>query len=182
MYKRNIENLSGSRKRILSLFTGRKKRKAWNKTRGKYMPEERRQNLAWTDRASCYNREEWLREFLDDIQRRFRVGCGGRAPPFFATTCFFAITLKNYLCYSNTTLTVVRNVTVLSSTTDKTNRISNHFMWVTTSIKIKYKLPKNYVVLLCLWWKGAQRLLENCHINRVLPSRDSETKRSDSEN
>ena len=46
MYKRNIENLSGSRKRILSLFTGRKKRKAWNKTRGKDMPEERRQNLA----------------------------------------------------------------------------------------------------------------------------------------
>ena len=70
MYKRNIENLSGSRKRILSLFTGRKKRKAWNKTRGKYMPEERRQNLAGTDRASYCNQEEWLREFLDDIQRR----------------------------------------------------------------------------------------------------------------
>ena len=31
------------------------------------------------------------------------------------------------LCYSNTTAAVVRNVTVLSSTTDKINRIGNHF-------------------------------------------------------
>ena len=31
------------RKRILSPFTGRKKRKAWNKTREKYMPVKRRQ-------------------------------------------------------------------------------------------------------------------------------------------
>ena len=35
----------------------------------RYMPEERRQNLAGTDRASYYNQEEWLRELLDDIQR-----------------------------------------------------------------------------------------------------------------
>ena len=34
---------------------------------------------------------------------------------------------RQLLCYSNTTSTVVRNLTVLSSTTDKTNRISNHF-------------------------------------------------------
>ena len=31
------------RKLILSPFTGRKKRKAWNKTREKYMPVKRRQ-------------------------------------------------------------------------------------------------------------------------------------------
>ena len=30
-------------------------------------------------------------------------------------------------CYSNTISTVVRDLTVLSSTTDKINRISNHF-------------------------------------------------------
>ena len=36
------------RKRILSPFTGRKKRKACNKTRKKYMPVKRRQNLAET--------------------------------------------------------------------------------------------------------------------------------------
>ena len=44
----------GGRKRILSPLTWRKKRKAWNKTREKYMPEERRQNLAETDRGSYY--------------------------------------------------------------------------------------------------------------------------------
>ena len=37
------------RKRILSYFTGCKKRKAWNKTTEKYMPVKRRQNLAETD-------------------------------------------------------------------------------------------------------------------------------------
>ena len=31
------------------------------------------------------------------------------------------------LCYSNTASAVIRNLTVLSSTTDKINRISNHF-------------------------------------------------------
>ena len=30
------------------------------------MPEERRQNLAETDRGSYYNQEEWVEEFLDD--------------------------------------------------------------------------------------------------------------------
>ena len=30
------------------------------------MPEERRQNLAETNRGSFYNQEEWLEEFLDD--------------------------------------------------------------------------------------------------------------------
>ena len=45
-------------------FTGCKKQKAWNKTREKYMPVKRRQNLAETDRGSYY-KEEWLEEFLD---------------------------------------------------------------------------------------------------------------------
>ena len=58
--------MSDGRKRILSTFTGRKKQNAWNKTREKYMPEERRQNLAETDRGSYCNQEEWLEEFLDD--------------------------------------------------------------------------------------------------------------------
>ena len=46
--------MSHCRKLILSPFTGCKKRKAWNKTREKYLPEERRQNLAETDRGSYY--------------------------------------------------------------------------------------------------------------------------------
>ena len=34
---------------------------------------------------------------------------------------------RQLLCYSNTVSTVVRNLTVLSSTTDKIDRITNHF-------------------------------------------------------
>ena len=52
------------RKRILSPLTLHKKRKAWNKTREKYMPAKRRQNLAETERGSYY-KEEQLEEFLD---------------------------------------------------------------------------------------------------------------------
>ena len=58
--------MSDDCKRILGPFTGRKKRKAWNNTREKHMPEERKQNLAETSRWSYYNQEEWLEELLDD--------------------------------------------------------------------------------------------------------------------
>ena len=58
--------MSGGRKRNLSPFTGHKKRIAWNKTREKYILEERKQNLAETERGSYYNKKEWLEEFLDD--------------------------------------------------------------------------------------------------------------------
>ena len=51
------------RKQILSPFTRCKKWKALNKTREKYMPVIRRQNLAETDKGSYYS-EEWLEEFL----------------------------------------------------------------------------------------------------------------------
>ena len=56
--------MSDDRKRIFCPFTGCKKWKAWNKTREKYMPENRRQNLPETGRGSNY-KEEWLKEFLD---------------------------------------------------------------------------------------------------------------------
>ena len=108
-------------------------------------------------------------------------GGRGRAPPlFFAITCFFAITLKNYkqsylkeliinnapliyvypntiktcltpnylllgrqlLLFSNATSTVAANLTVLSCTTDKINRISNHFGIGGDMIKTKYKNGK----------------------------------------
>ena len=59
-YKENIANMSDGCERILSPFTGRKKQKAWNKTEEKYVPKERTQNLAETDRGSYYNQEEWL--------------------------------------------------------------------------------------------------------------------------
>ena len=47
--------MSDSCKLILSPFTGRKKR-AWNKTREKYMPVQRR--LTETDKRSYYNKED----------------------------------------------------------------------------------------------------------------------------
>ena len=56
--------MSDSRKLILSPFTGRKKRKAWNKTREKYMSEERRQNLAETDRGLYYKTRGMVRSIL----------------------------------------------------------------------------------------------------------------------
>ena len=43
-------------KLILSPFPGHKKRKAWNKTREKYMLVKRRQ--IETDRGSNYNKED----------------------------------------------------------------------------------------------------------------------------
>ena len=45
------------------LVLGVKKWKTWNKTKEKYILEERRANLAETDRESYYSQEEWL-EFL----------------------------------------------------------------------------------------------------------------------
>ena len=48
--------MSDDRQLVLSPFTERKKRKAWNKTREKYMLEEIRQNLAEADRVSYYKR------------------------------------------------------------------------------------------------------------------------------
>ena len=48
--------MSDGRKLILSPFTGRKKRKAWNKAREKYMPVKRRQTE--TDRGSYRNKED----------------------------------------------------------------------------------------------------------------------------
>ena len=55
--------MSDGRKQILSPFTGRKNRKACNKTREKHMLVKRRQNLPETGRGS-YCKEEWLEEFL----------------------------------------------------------------------------------------------------------------------
>ena len=77
-------------------------------------------------------------------------------------TCVYLNTIKTYLtpnhllsagqllCCSNTTSTVVRNLTVLSSTTDKITCITNHFWdwWRHEYLvnlretQIKYKLKK----------------------------------------
>ena len=51
-------------KLIMSPFTGRKKWKAWNKNKEKYIPEERRQNLAETDRGSYNKTRGMVRSIL----------------------------------------------------------------------------------------------------------------------
>ena len=48
--------MSDGRKLTLSSFTGRNKRKTWNKIREKYMPVKRGQ--VETDRGSYYNKED----------------------------------------------------------------------------------------------------------------------------
>ena len=48
--------MSDGCKLILSPFTGRKKQKAWNETREKYMPED----------DHTKKQEEWLEAFLED--------------------------------------------------------------------------------------------------------------------
>ena len=54
-------------------------------------------------------------------------------------------------------------------------------MWDTTSIKIKYKLAKNYVVLV-YDEKVPKHLWRIDIVTGVLLNRDSETKRNDNEN
>ena len=56
--------MSDGRKLILSPFAGREKRKVWNKTKEKYMPEERRQNLAETNRGSYYKTRGMVRSIV----------------------------------------------------------------------------------------------------------------------
>ena len=53
------------RKRILGPITGRKKWKAWNKTRVKYVPVKRRQNFCWNRQGIILYKEEWSEEYLD---------------------------------------------------------------------------------------------------------------------
>ena len=99
---------------------------------------------------------------------------------------------KQLLYYSNTASTVVRDLNVLSSTTDEINRISNHF-WdrlrleyvmnlreteLTSNLYVNY--PK--IMLRILWWRGAQTLLENCHSNRSITLQRFWNKRKNSWN
>ena len=83
---------------------------------------------------------------------------------------------RQLLSYSNTPSAVIKNLAVLSSTTDKINRISSYF-WHRWRYEFVVNLRKtqrtsklniNSQKLFCasLWWKGVQALLENCHSNR----------------
>ena len=76
--------MSDGGKLILSPFAGRKKRKAWNKTREKYMSVKRRQNLPETDKES-YHKDEWLEEFLDSKDAFYN----GNETSFETKTAYF---------------------------------------------------------------------------------------------
>ena len=94
---------------------------------------------------------------------------------------------RQLLYSSNTTSTVVRNLTILSNTTDKINRISNHFFdrWRheftldTMNIKIKHRLLKINVndIVLVFYEKVPRHFWRIAIVSRVLPSRDSEIRR-----
>ena len=60
--------MSGGHKRILNPLSSRKKQKVWDKTREKYMPEERRHNLAETAKGSYYK----TRLMVRSIYRRWK--------------------------------------------------------------------------------------------------------------
>ena len=95
---------------------------------------------------------------------------------------------RQLLYSSNTTSTVVKNLTVLSSTTDKINRISNHFWdrWRyeyvvnlretqrTSKLNINsLKINVNDIVLV-FYEKVPRHFWRIAIVTRVLPSRDSE--------
>ena len=71
---------------------------------------------------------------------------------------------RQLLLSSNTTSTVAVNLTVLSSTTDKINRISNHFWdrWRHEYV-VNLRETQRISKLNIKRGKGTQTLLENCH-------------------
>ena len=97
---------------------------------------------------------------------------------------------RQLLCYSNTTPTVVRNLAVLSGTTDKLNHISNHFWqrWrhefvvnlclceTQQASKLNINFQKNYDVLV-YDKKVPRHFWRIATVTGVLPRRDSEIRR-----
>ena len=97
---------------------------------------------------------------------------------------------RQLLYSSNATSTVVRNLTVLSSTIDKINCISNHFLdrWGheyvvnlretqrTSKVNINFlKINVNDIVLV-IYQKVPRHFWRTSIVTRVLPSRDSEVR------
>ena len=71
---------------------------------------------------------------------------------------------RQLLLSSNTTSTVAANLTVLSSTTDKINRINNHFWdrWIHEYV-VNLRETQRISKLNIKRGKSTQTLLENCH-------------------
>ena len=95
---------------------------------------------------------------------------------------------RQLLCSSNTTPTVVRNLTILSGTTDKIIRISNHFLdrWrhgYIVNLRETQRTSKSNInslkinvndIVLVFYEKVARHFWRIDIVTRVLPSRDSE--------
>ena len=62
--------MSDGCKQILSPFTGRKKRKAWNKIKDKHIPAKRRQNITETNKKHITKRND-QKNFLDSKDRLY---------------------------------------------------------------------------------------------------------------
>ena len=91
---------------------------------------------------------------------------------------------RQLLYPSNTTSTVVRNLTVLSNTTNKTNRISNHFLetWICLNLRETERTSKLNInslkinvndIMLVFYEKVPRHFWRISIVTRVLPSRDS---------
>ena len=92
---------------------------------------------------------------------------------------------RQLLCYSNTTLAVITNLTVLSSTTDKINRISNH-IWHRwrheyvvnlreTQLASKLNINSQKLCFATLWLKDAQYYLVEILIQKEVIVRIKKT-------
>ena len=66
---------------------------------------------------------------------------------------------RQLLLSSNTTSTVATNLTVLSCTTDKINRISNYFWDSVVNLRETYQISKLNIKR----GKGTQTLMDNCY-------------------
>ena len=117
-------------------------------------------------RSFCSHFEE-LRTMLSEVELIINNASLIYVYPNTIETCL----TSNYLLFgrqlllsSNTTSTVAANLTVLSSTTDKINRISNHFWdrWrheYVVNLRETQRISKLNIKI----GKGTQTLLENCH-------------------
>ena len=89
---------------------------------------------------------------------------------------------RQLLYSSNTTSTVVRNLTVLSSTTNKINRISNHFLGGDMNLRETQRTSKLNIdslkinvndIVLDFYEKVSRHFSRIARVTRLLPSRDS---------
>ena len=141
--------MSDGRKRIVSPFTWCKKQKASNKTTEKYIPVKRRQNLAETDRESCY-KEERLEELLGSKGAFYNgnesdnhdESCNEnnkqqQLPEGFVNSCYKIVSLILYKDFA-----VCKHQKHFSGTLLHAEVVKNHTFW---QIKLEHTALSCYV-------------------------------------